>query len=578
VNAVEQPEIAPEGDGLGLFERLGRLPANPWFAYLAVLAVQLRGFWGVWERDLSAGDSASYFANSSLWSEDLLVKFTWSPLYGAFLGTVHWITDDLVSAFYVHRVLIVVVLAVLILALMRRLLPPWAALVCACWWASLPIIFDSVYEVHLFAALPLIGAVLLLTGDPTLKRRGAAIGLLVASAVLVRQEAGFIAIVLVAAMAMAGFRARRAGRGRSPRALAVAFGVPLLVAAALVGGALERSVIKGGALSKAFEAKHTLNVCQVYTTNLVQRKPEAYTGNPFTGCQEVMSKVFDEPEPTYTEAWRQNPRAMSAFVAWNLWLLPQGLELALFNAAAGDDNPDFKRAHLNEWWAGALAIVLLALVIAGGIYLRRGFEQWRPLLHRQRWAWLALAVIALVVLAVIVLTQRPRPSYMFGMTAGLMALAGLAAAVLARRFALERWAAAGSAILPLILLVALPFHYRDAPTPVRDAYERLQPVIAEVGPDPVLVSPAFATNLCQLLLPNEPCEGKTAPVDVPVEPSGRGFAAALDREGATVFYSDELSSQNAVIAPFLADPRGWRVAESGSTDAGQWSVLVRDQS
>ena len=577
MSATDHAEPEPGGGTAGWVERIGRLPASPWFAYLALLAVQVRGLWSVWDRDIAAGDTSSYFRSSDLWTDDLMVNFAWSPLYTAFLGTMQWVTDDLVTTLYLHRVLIVVVLAVLVLALMRRLLPAWAALGCACWWASLPIIYDSVYEVHLFAALPLIGAALLLTGDPTLKRRGAAIGLLVASAVVVRQEAAFVAVILLAAMAVAEFRARRAGRGTSPRALAVAFGLPLLVAVALIGAAFERSAVKGEMLSKTFEAKHTRNVCQVYTTNLLQRKPDAFAGDAFTQCQELMPKVFDEPEPSLSEAWRQNPSAMAAFTAWNVWLLPQGLELALFNAAAGDDNPDYVRADLNQWWAGVLAVGLLAVLLAGGIALRRDLDHWRPMLQRQRWAWAALAATAIVVLAVIILTQRPRPAYMFGLTAGLIALGGLAAAVLARRFGIERWAAASSAVLPLILLVALPFRYGDGPTPVRDAYERLQPAISQAGGEPVLVAPAYSTNLCHYLLPNESCEGKVLPADVPTEETGRRFAEALEEEGATIFYADERTSRNVVVAPFLARPRGWTEIESGTTPAGDWAVLTRDR-
>ena len=63
-----------------------------------------------------------------LFLAQLALNFAWSPLYTAFLGTMQWVTDDLVTTLYLHRVLIVVVLAVLVLALMRRLLPAWAAL------------------------------------------------------------------------------------------------------------------------------------------------------------------------------------------------------------------------------------------------------------------------------------------------------------------------------------------------------------------------------------------------------------------------------------------------------------------
>jgi hypothetical protein len=149
--------------------------------------------------------------------------------------------------------------------------------------------------------------------------------------------------------------------------------------------------------------------------------------------------------------------------------------------------------------------------------------------------------------------------------------------VLVRRFAVERWAAAGSAILPLVLLVAVPFHYGSDPTPVRDGYERLQPVIPAAGPEPVLLSRGFSASLCDYLLPRQGCEGKPIPLDVAARGSGRQFAAALDREGATVLYADERTSRYPAVAAFLADPRGWSEVNAGSSPAGDWAVLVRDR-
>ena len=42
-----------------------------------------------------------------------------------------------------HRMLIVLALAVLVLALMRRLLPPGIAWMAAAWWVVLPIDFND---------------------------------------------------------------------------------------------------------------------------------------------------------------------------------------------------------------------------------------------------------------------------------------------------------------------------------------------------------------------------------------------------------------------------------------------------
>lgn len=58
--------------------------------------------WGIWRADLSGGAS-SYFANSELWSNDLMVNLAWSPLYTALLGTIDWLAGTPVAAMLARR-------------------------------------------------------------------------------------------------------------------------------------------------------------------------------------------------------------------------------------------------------------------------------------------------------------------------------------------------------------------------------------------------------------------------------------------------------------------------------------------
>jgi hypothetical protein len=93
--------------GRGLAERLGRLPSSPWFAYPAVLLVQVRALWGIWHDDLSPGDTAGYWQWADLWFDHEKVNIAWSPLYTAGLGTLRWLTgDDATVAIPLHRALI----------------------------------------------------------------------------------------------------------------------------------------------------------------------------------------------------------------------------------------------------------------------------------------------------------------------------------------------------------------------------------------------------------------------------------------------------------------------------------------
>jgi len=562
------------GSGRALLDRLAVLPATRWFSYGAVLLVQLRAMWGIWNRDLSGGDTASYFFMADLWSDGLGVNLAWSPLYTAFLGTFDWALTDAVTAVRVHRVVIVVALALLLLALLRRLLPPWAALVVCCWWASLPVIYDSVFEVHLFAAFPLITGALLLTNEPSLRRKGAVIGLLLAFAVVVRNEAGFVALLLLLAIGADELRARRAGAGVPLPRLAAAFGLPVLAALAVLGITYAQSDIKGDQLELALDQKHTRNMCQVIAFNHQQREPADFPGNPFTECQDLTGTLFDDPEPSLVEAWRDNPSEMLAVTTWNVRLLPQGLQLALFNGAAGDSNPDYVNQPLGKIWAAGAALLVVALLVAGAVVIRRDWGRWRPLLYRQRWAWIALAAIAVVVLAVVVFTQRPRPAYMFGLTAGMLALIGLAAAVLARRFRIERLAAVGAAILPLLLIVALPVRFHEGPTPLADAFDRLDPVIEREPPEgsspTVLAAARQPHTYCYYLRPNESCSPVTLTRDLLL--SDR-LPAELDRLGVTEVYIDELVAGQPGAAALLAGEGGWRAVRSGAGPRGRWAVL-----
>src|SRR2546430_1639448 len=100
-----------------------RLMRNPWFAYGGIFLLQLKVIWAMWLlRDLTTGDTSSYFSFARLWFENGRVNFPWSPLYTAFYGTLMHFTQDAYNVTILHRVIIVLGLALLVLALMRRLL------------------------------------------------------------------------------------------------------------------------------------------------------------------------------------------------------------------------------------------------------------------------------------------------------------------------------------------------------------------------------------------------------------------------------------------------------------------------
>src|SRR5213593_5303923 len=112
-----------------------RLAKSAWFSYATIILLQLKVSWGMSEyRDLTFGDTSSYFVNAYKWFTTGLAPITWSPLYSCFYGGLLNVSSDAFVVTTLHRWLIVFALAILVLAVMRRLLPHGAAWFAAAWW------------------------------------------------------------------------------------------------------------------------------------------------------------------------------------------------------------------------------------------------------------------------------------------------------------------------------------------------------------------------------------------------------------------------------------------------------------
>src|SRR5216683_1094233 len=86
-----------------------KLVANPLVAYGLVLLILLRELWGVWRyRDVTTGDTSSYFLDALRWAHGLHDDIVWSPLYTDFFGTVVALIHNVADAVLVHRLIIVI--------------------------------------------------------------------------------------------------------------------------------------------------------------------------------------------------------------------------------------------------------------------------------------------------------------------------------------------------------------------------------------------------------------------------------------------------------------------------------------
>jgi hypothetical protein len=521
-----------------LIEAAERCLGRPWVSYVAVFLVQLKVVWGAWMyRDLGAGDTGAYFAFAQLWLRHWKVNFAWSPLYTAFYGSLLGVTpDDAYLPTVAHRLLIVFGVTLLVLALMRRLLTPGLALLVALWWAVLPVTFETMYEVHLFGTLPLLACWLVILGGPAW--RGAALAILAAGAVLVRNELGLTVLILAAFCLAAEVRARRAAVGTS-RSLLLVYGLPLLLAAILCAGAYWRSEIKLARWRDA-SSKHTLNMCQVYAFGYKQRHPE-WERNPWTGCSALMQEHFGRPMPAFGEMLRANPRAMATHFAWNAGLTGNGLQLVLFDATSGAVSPDYQPVKTGSTLAAALSAVAVVALVAGAVVIARGpragLDRW---LAARAWGWLAIAAMVPAWVAII-LTQRPRSSYLLPLGAALMAAIATSVRITVWPTLTRLLGRAGPwalAALVVGLLVWLPPHYRPDGRPLLALYRRHLPFASLIArPQTVLLTSGYALELNYYL-----GRGKAQVLDygsVGALGDGRSTQAALDGAGINLFYADE---------------------------------------
>jgi hypothetical protein len=579
VRSSQQPTAdsaaEPRGQRRRLLSEAEAAVTNPILAYGAILAIQLRVIWNVWRyKDLTFGDTSSYFLDAVSWARGLHDNIVWSPLYTSFWGTILALVGDVYAAAMVHRVAIVLATTLLVLGLMRSLLGPALGFLVTVWWAILPSNWNVLYEVHLFGVLPVLAAALVVARAPGRSRLGVALGILAGATLLLRNELIIATTILAVAVVVWEFRRRRDEKAPALR-YARAYGVPLAIVCLLATGAYARSHVQGHEILPALRAKHNLNVCQVYAFNFQQRHPDRFPGNPFIDCAPLMKQAFGRPMPSLVQATTANPRAIAEFVAWNLRLLPSGLQVALFGATVTGDNPDYVPVEEHRSYALALSVIVVAVVIAGIAMLIRDRKFWRHELASRAWALIVLSAAAITAL-VVALSQRPRPEYLYGLTFSLLALIGLCSWALLRRLGGLSLVAPLVVGLTVILCVALPTHYHRGPRPIHDAVERLQVIrepLQQRGS--VLATSGYGFEICAYLAErfDRLCTPQSWTTLKARAVGSKSIGDVLDEAGVTAIYADPSLQADPVLASLR--PAGWKEVARGSAPEGPWSILLR---
>jgi hypothetical protein len=579
---------------------------HPTIAYTAIVLLQLKVMWGLWRyKEMEAGDTTSYLYDGWQWYDRGQNNIAWSPLYTGSLGTLMQFTPNAHTVTLLQRVLAAVASSVMVLAVMRRLLPHPLAWLVAAWWAVLPINFDTMYTVHQFAFLPLLLAWLAVVRLPQPWNRGVALGVLVATTFLVRNEV-FIAVGCWALVCLAWeVRAWRRARRSAPRlgngahllgtrrmgVLLAAYALPLLAAGMLVAFFYSRSVVKYPELRGVLREKHTVNMGQVYAFGYYQRHPE-WTENPWVAYPALMTRDFGAPEVSLTEMIRRNPRAYGTHAAWNLRLTPAGVQMMLFNCTTAEMSPDYALLNRAPLRAAGLSALALLAVAAGGVLALRRRRFWRRAWFGPRaQGWLVMLCVAATAVLVIP-TQRPRPSYLFSLSILLMAVVGAGAFVLS--YTVARWRplrrvrpstmrflplAMPLVMLAVILAASNPYKVASRVArrqgqrlsrPILEMYERMLPHQKLIERDATVFLVDAQPGEMQFLLQHGKGATHTSALYDQMRPD-ESLAAFLERSGVNLLYLDlHMASglegrRPGIVAEFLrtAPAAGWQVADAG---------------
>ena len=557
---------------------IGRIVSSAWFAYFLVLALQLKGVWGIWEyKDMAIGDTTSYLGIAKLWATQGVGSIAWSPLYTLFYSLFLHFTQDLYFATLAHRLVIVFILPLLILTLMRRLLHPWVAWGMAAWWTAMPINFNSLYEVHLFALIPILLAYLAadIRGP---WGRGICCGTLLTAAVLMRNEITIPFLIFASACAIYEYRARRAAMKPAAAVPLAPYAVPILFAVALSAAFYSRATEKGANLQANLDLKHTLNVCQVYAFGYQQRHPE-WTKSPWTECQGLMQTTFGAPQPSLRDAFFRNRKAIIEHVLWNISLTPSGLQVLMLNAMSGTVNPDYAFVLSLPIYALPASLLLVGVLLAGAIKARRRWSTFYPeRIRPHAWTFIAMLCVAAVT-PLVIATQRPRPSYLFSLSILFLSCIGLSLELIFGAEFLKRFNWAWP-VIAISLVLGFPRFFpplqRDDYQPLLGMYRNLTPFQEKLGPGVVVVTPGYGTELCNYFAP--PGKGVCNGVfyyGLGTMRDGATVQEALAANKARLFYADAAMLNEPPVVDFVAHASawGWQPIGQNGPSGKRWLLL-----
>lgn len=478
---------------------------EPFLAYLTIFALQIKTMWSIWQyKDITFGDTCCYFLNSCRLAFTGHVDFAWSPLYAAFGALLLRISDNAYLWCLGERTLTALATSILVLAFYRRMMPPIWAWLGAAWWALLPVNFNTLYEVHLFSALLVVLCLLLSTRCNTAKKRASLVGLLILLTILVRNELSIVAGMFGAACLFYEYRTRLNFKKQL---------LPYVTSAAIAFAGIFLLFVNSdtpiAALKEQFKAKHCLNVAQIYAYGYQQRHHD-YTVNPWTDFGDLTKKTFGVDEPSMAQAFLTNPKAWTDHCIWNARLIPAGLQVLLFGSTCFRYSPDYMEVTRDATIPPVLSWLTILTLAAGALSCLQFKSSVKRWIKARAWTLVLMGSLSLLSVF-IMLTQRPRSSYLFTLEITLIMLVMLSASQITKwisRFA-KTTSGARKAIYSfavatlLVTVLCLPSYYERNPAgrAMRNYYKTLYPFKSAIfGAKKRVLVPNFPLELSHYLL------------------------------------------------------------------------------
>jgi hypothetical protein len=551
--------------------------SSPALAYVLIVILQLKVMWKIWDyADLIPDDTCFYYWFSHSFLQNGHLFFAWSPLYQLFCATIMYVSSDPLFWCVSQRLLCAGTLSVLTLAIMRRLIDTRIAWLVAAWFAVLPINFNSLYPGHIFFAIPHVVAWLTALLFPGSWGRGICLAVFLITACLVRTEVFISVAVFAAAVLWYEWRQHfKEPRDLFKKEVLVPYATSCAIAILIVLAVYSRSTVQFPELNAQYTARHVLNVGQIYAFGHKQRHPE-WMKDPWTQYGDLTKPVFGASNVTAVAAVQANPEAVTEHLRWNLSLVPSGLQLMLFNCTAGSLNPDYVPVPIDPRYAVPLS--WLAIVIAGaglGVMYRERKDFLYPWLRKNSWALIAISS-SCTLCVLLMITQRPRPSYLFPLSITLMGFYGLCIWRILRVPLSHRIGNLALCLLPLAVISFVPSFYvrhHASERPLLEYYSFLKPFAERIAycRESVLV-PSHSSELMAYIYGN--CNGPFNNSCI----AGREYSDGyLKTNNIGWLLLDEAGIQQA--SEFLQSARsnGWNIAALRNTHGNRLVLYTRTQ-